>query len=231
MDNFTYEYYETIFKEALAHEYQIITLKEFFLDEYDKDKKVLVNRIDVDFKIARLRRFYKIFKKLGIKASIYVRLHAPDYNLLAIGNIKIMQDLISIGCEVALHTELEDVGHYCHLDKQNLLKKEIAFFETIFETKLYGTASHGDMTPNNNLDFWKTNKASDFGLLYEAYDEKLWNNCRYVSDSEWTQWKAYENGELLKDDRRTPIEHMQEGCKVLHTLTHPESWYDGYIYE
>jgi len=231
MDNFTYEFYEKIFKEALVHEYQIITLKEFFLDEYDSDKKVLVNRIDVDFKIARLRRIYKIFKSLGIRASIYLRLHAPDYNLLSIGNIKIVQDLISIGCEVALHTELEDVGAYCGLDKKTLLRKEIMFFETIFETKLYGTASHGDMTPNNNLHFWKTNKASDFGLLYEAYDEKLWNNCRYVSDSEWTQWKAYENGELLKGDRRTPIEHMKEGCRILHTLTHPESWYDNYIYE
>jgi len=231
MDNFTYEYYEEIFQEALKHNYQIITVKEFFADEYNKEQKVLVNRIDVDFKIARLRRIYQIFKKLNIRASIYVRLHAPDYNLLSIGNIKIMQDLISIGCEVALHTELEDVGTYCNLEKQQLLKREIAFFESIFQIKLYGTASHGDMTPYNNLDFWKTNKASDFGLLYEAYDEKLWNNCRYVSDSEWTRWKAYENGELLKDDRRTPIEHMEEGCQVLHTLTHPESWYDGYIYE
>ena len=231
MNNFTYDYYEEIFQVALNDNYQIITSKEFFLDEYDKEKKVLVNRIDVDFKIHRLRRVYKIFKQLKIKASIYVRLHAPDYNLLSIGNIKIIQDLIDIGCEVALHTELEDVGNYCNLDKQELLKREIKFFEAIFQIKLYGTASHGDMTPYNNLDFWKQNKASDFGLIYEAYDEKLWNNSRYVSDSEWTRWKAYDDGKLLENDRRTPIEHMRDNCKVINLLTHPESWYDGYIYE
>jgi hypothetical protein len=231
MDDFTFRYYEKIFQKAIDSDYKIITLKEFFLDEYSKDERVLVNRIDVDVKIDRLRTIYKIFKKLNIKASIYLRIHAPDYNLLSIGNIRIIQDLISIGCEIGLHTELEDVGAYCNINKKALLKKEIDLFETIFETKLYGTASHGDMTHYNNLDFWKNNKASDFGLLYEAYDKKLWDNCRYVSDSEWTRWKAYENGKLLENDRRTPIEHMDEGFKILHFLTHPESWYNRYIHE
>ncbi|NEW60733.1 hypothetical protein GSY74_05505 [Sulfurovum sp. bin170] len=231
MDNFTFDYYKSIFSSAVKNEYKIITVKEFFLDEYSRDDKILVNRIDVDIKIDRLRSIYKIFKELNIRASIYIRLHAPDYNILSIGNIKIIQDLISIGCEIGLHTELEDVGEYCHIDKKALLKKEIELFETIFETKLYGTASHGDMTPYNNLDFWKSNRASDFGLLYEAYDKKLWDNCRYVSDSEWTRWKAYEDGKLLENDRRTPIEHMDDDCKVLHILTHPESWYEDYIYE
>jgi len=231
MDNFTFTYYEKIFEEALNNSYKIVTLKEFFLDEYNKEDKILVNRIDVDVKIDRLKSIYKIFKRLDIKASIYIRLHSPHYNLLSIGNIKIIQDLISIGCEVGLHTELEDVGGYCNIDKSELLKREIELFKTIFGIKLYGTASHGDMTFYNNLNFWAANRASDFNLLYEAYDKQLWDNCRYVSDSEWTQWKAYQDGKLLENDRRTPIGHMKDNCKVLHLLTHPESWYVDYIYE
>jgi hypothetical protein len=232
MGNFKFNYYRDIFQSALDNNYKIITLKEFFLDDYDKDSKILINRVDVDIKIERLKTIYKIFKDLDIRASIYLRLHSPNYNLLSIGNIKIIQDLISIGCEVGLHTELEDVGEYCHIDKKSLLKKEIELFETIFSIKLYGTASHGDVTHYNNINFWKSNKSSDFGLLYEAYDKKLWDNCRYISDSEWTRWKAYENGKLLKNDRRTPIEHIiDDDFKILHLLTHPESWYDRYIYE
>ena len=231
MDSFKFNYYREIFQSVVDNNYRVITLKEFFLDEYDKNSKILVNRIDVDIKIDRLKTIYQIFKELDIRASIYLRLHAPDYNLLSIGNIKIIKDLISIGCEIGLHTEIEDVGSYCSIDKKRLLQKEIEFFETIFNIKVFGTASHGDMTHYNNLDFWKTNRASDFGLIYEAYDKKLWNNCRYVSDSEWTQWKAYHNGELLENDRRTPIEHIKDDCKILHFLTHPESWYEEYIYE
>ena len=228
---FTFNNYKKIFQTALDNNYKIITVKEFFSDEYDKDEKILVNRIDVDVKIDRLKTIHKIFEELNIKASIYVRLHAPTYNLLSIGNIKIIQDLLSIGCEIGLHTELEDVGEYCNIDKKELFKKEIELFETIFDTKMYGTASHGDMTEYNNLDFWKKHTPEELGLLYEAYDEKLWGNCRYVSDSEWTRWKAYKDGKLLENDRRTPIEHIEDDCRVLHLLTHPESWYKEYIYE
>ena len=97
---------------------------------------------------------------------------------------------------------------------------------------MYGTASHGDMTYFNNLNFWKNHSAKEFGLLYEAYDKKLWDNCRYVSDSEWTKWKAYEKGKLLKNDTRSPIEHiLEDKPKVLYLLTHPECWYQEYIHE
>lgn len=232
MDNFTFGYYTQIFQAAIRNNYKIITLKEFFSDEYNQENKILVNRIDVDVKIERLKIIHKIFKELNVKASIYLRLHAPAYNLLSIGNIKIIQDLLSIGCEIGLHTELQDVGGYCNIERNELLKKEIELFETIFKTKIYGTASHGDMTHYNNLDFWKNHTLNEFSLLYEAYDKKLWNNCRYVSDSEWTKWKAYEAGKLLENDRRTPIEHInEEQPKVLHLLTHPESWYNEYIHE
>ena len=231
MNDFTFKYYEKIFQTAVKSGYRIITLKEFFLNEFDKREKILVNRIDVDVKIKRLKIIYKILKQLNIKASIYVRLHSPTYNLLSIDNIKIIQDLISIGCEIGVHTELEDIEGYCNIDKKQLLKNEIKILETIFKSKIYGTASHGDITHYNNLDFWKNHTSDDFGLVYEAYDKKLWNNCRYVSDSEWIKWKAYENGKLIKNDRRSPIEHMQDNCKVLLILTHPESWYEKYIYE
>ena len=232
MDEFTLSYYNKIFQKALDDDYHIITLKEFFCDEYNKSQHILVNRIDVDIKIERLNYIYDIFKALEIKASIYLRLHSPTYNLLSFGNIAIIKKLISIGCEIGLHTELEDAAGYCSIERKELLRQEIKLFEAIFGVKIYGTASHGDMTHFNNLDFWKTHSAEEFQLLYEAYDEKLWRHCRYVSDSEWTRWKSYENGILIKNDRRTPIEHMDDDKpKVLHLLTHPESWYKSYIHE
>ena len=232
MDDFTFYNYERIFKKALANKYKIITLKEFFSDEYDKSQHIFINRIDVDFKIERLKTIYKIFKKLDIRASIYLRLHSPNYNLLSFGNIRIIKNLISIGCEIGLHTELEDASGYCSIEKKELLEQEIKLFETVFGVKVYGTASHGDMTHYNNLDFWNAYTVENFGLLYEAYDKKIWNHCRFISDSEWTRWKSYENGKLIENDRRDPIEHMvNDKPKIFNLLTHPESWYEGYIYE
>ena len=105
--DFTFDYYEKIFSTALINNYQVITLKEFFNDEYDKDGKVLINRIDVDIKINRLHKIYYVFNKLKIKASIFFRLHASEYNLLTISNIKLAKKLIAIGCEIRLYTKLK----------------------------------------------------------------------------------------------------------------------------
>ena len=48
MNNFTFSYYQKIFQTALDNNYEIITLKEFFMENFSKNKKILVNRIDVD---------------------------------------------------------------------------------------------------------------------------------------------------------------------------------------
>lgn len=230
-NNFTFDFYRQIFEFAIKKKYKIITLKDFYSNNFNKNSKILINRIDVDVKIDRLNIIYDIFKKLNIKASIFLRLHSPFYNLLTIGNIKIIQNIIEIGCEIGLHTELEDIYGYCKIDKSRLFRKELELFKLLFNTKIFGTASHGDITHFNNIDFWKNKSPNDFGLLYEAYDNKLMNNCRYISDSEWIRWKSYENGKLMENDRRTPIEHMADNIRKIYLLTHPESWYKDYIYE
>ena len=105
----------------------------------------------------------------------------------------------------------------------------------MLETNIYGIASHRGMTGFNNLDFWKDRKASDFGAVYEAYDEQgpfnLFKNSFYISDSEFTKWKCYDKGELLVGDRRTPIEHFGDQHPLIHMLIHPDTYYHRHIYE
>ena len=84
------------------------------------------------------------------------------------------------------------------------------------------------MTGYNNLDFWKKYKPEDFCLLYEAYDNALWSKSRYISDSQWTVWKVYDKGVLMKDDFRTPIEHLQDEPQIILLLTHPDCYYSHF---
>jgi hypothetical protein len=231
MTGFTYADYESIFCGALDNGFRSITLRQYFENAYAEGEKLLVNRIDVDIKIERLPRIAEILQKHGICTTVFLRLHSPHYNLLSFGNIQIVRNLIEAGNEIGIHTELMDASGYCQINAERLLRRENGLFEALFDYKVYGSASHGDITRFNNLDFWKTHRPADFGLLYEAYDKALWESCRYVSDSEWTRWKAYNNGKIMENDRRTPIEHMRDSVDVLYLLTHPESWYHKYIYE
>ena len=228
---FTYSHYAEIFRTAILEDYQIITLADWFQGRYDSNRKVLVNRIDVDDNIQRLWPMADIFRKLGIRTSIFLRLHARGYNLLFHDNISLVRRLLADGHEVGLHAEIVDVQHICGLDPTLTLRAEVTLFRDLLGANPQGVASHGDMTPYNNLDFWKDHVPSEFGLLYEAYDQPLWGNSRYVSDSEYTRWKAYEDGVLRKEDRRCACEHIRDGVAVLYLLTHTCSWYAMHIHE
>lgn len=228
---FTYAHYREIFETAIAEGYQVVTLADWFQGKCDKNGKVLINRVDVDDNISRLWTMGAIFKELGIRASIFLRLHAPGYNLLFFDNVNLATALALGGNEIGLHAEVEDVRHICGLDAEALLRAELALFRDLLKIKCVGVASHGGRTPYNNLDFWKTRNPGDFDLLYEAYDEQLWNGCRYVSDSEFTRWKAYQNGTRVQGERRCACEHIKDGVPVLYLLTHTCSYYHTHIGE
>ena len=232
MTGFRYSDYVAMLEGLLGAGYQFVTLREYFAGKVPLNSKIVVNRIDVDVKIERLRILRPIFKRLGIRASIYPRLHADAYNFLNFGTIQLFRSLIADGHEVGLHTEMMDAQGYLGVDGSALLRTELQLIESLLSTKIFGTASHGDMTAYNNLHFWKTHTPADFGLLYEAYDSLLWDHCRYVSDSEWTRWKSYEGGKLLGGDNRSPLDLAREDAPpLIYLLTHPESWYEHYIHE
>jgi peptidoglycan/xylan/chitin deacetylase (PgdA/CDA1 family) len=230
-NRFTFAKYSELFESIRADGYRAITMREYFTGAFDPKEPLLVSRVDVDVKIDRLPRLRAIYRALDLHATFFLRFHAPTYNLLSFHNVSIVKDLIDDGHEVGIHTELSDAEGFCSIDGAALLTREIELLQTLTGVQVHGTASHGDMTGYNNLDYWKSHRAQEFGLSYEAYDAPLWKHCRYVSDSEWVRWKAYENGNLISGDRRSPAEHAKDKPRVLHVLTHPESWYDRYIYE
>ena len=230
--SFRFNDYEAMLEGLLDAGYRFVTLREYFLGEAVQAPKIIVNRIDVDVRVERLHSLRRILQKLGVRASIYPRLHASSYNLLNLGTVRLLQDLVADGHEIGLHSELMDAQGLLELDGASLLRAELHLLETLLKTKIHGTAAHGDMTPFNNLHFWRSHAPAEFGLIYEAYDPQLWNHCRYVSDSEWTRWKSYDDGALREGDRRTPLEHvLEDSPNVLYLLTHPESWYEHYIHE
>ena len=74
-----------------------------------------------------------------------------------------------------------------------------------------------------------------YNLLYEGYDKEpeynLFQEAFYISDSEWTQWKCYNKGALVENDRRSPSEHLEDEHQLIHLLIHPDTYYKRHIYE
>src|SRR3989338_3288221 len=222
---FKFSYLEEFFMVAIQ-EYNFINLKDFFLSVSRIAPKTIVLRIDVDFDPLRVKNIADIFNKYDIKGTFFFRLHGK-YNIFSFPVLIIIQDLIKAGHEIGIHTELVDMEKICNQDPEKLLRTSIKIFESLFNTKIYGTACHGDHTGNNNLDFWENKRSpQDFGLLYEAYDKNLFERGYYVSDSLVSRWKKYFHGKLDENGASDPLALIQEkNPEFVCMLLHPDSFF------
>lgn len=232
---FTFDFVQSEYHKIINLGYNFITCREYILAKQSNFEKLVVNRVDIDLSVKKAGILMDIFKKLGIKATFFVRLHAPEYNPFSFENYRILKRIIDEGHEMGYHSEVIDQAAIWDEDATACLQRDLEILNRIFNTKIVGVASHGGMTGLNNLDFWEDKSPSDFGLLYETYDKKpefnLFQESFYVSDSEWTRWKAYDKGILCKDDKRTPFEHALDGHNLMTILIHPETYYKEHIYE
>ncbi len=237
MFQFTYKNIEEQYKQVKELGYRFITCEEFvkLKPNLKATDKIVVNRVDIDLSVKKTKKLVDIFNKLNVKGTFFLRLHAPEYNPFSFENYKIIKYLIESGHELGYHSEVIDQSAIWNEDATNCLTRDIDVINKIFKIQIKGIASHGGMTGLNNLDFWKDKKASDFGLLYEAYDHQpefnLFQEAFYASDSEWTRWKCYNKGKLIEGDRRTFAEHAKDGHSLINILIHPDTYFDDHFYE
>ena len=146
-----------------------------------------------------------------------------------------LKRLLNSGHELGYHSEIIDQSIIWDEEAEDCLRRDLKVLGSMFDYEVKSVASHGGNTGFNNLDFWKKNKPKDYNLLYEGYDKEpeynLFQEAFYISDSEWTQWKCYNKGVLLENDRRSPSEHLKDEHQLIHLLIHPDTYYKRHIYE
>lgn len=233
--HFTFANLEVQYRQALDAGYTFCTCVEYFQNKAALPPLTVVNRIDIDYSVKKADRIRDIFDRLSIKGSFFVRLHASEYNPFAFENYRILKAIRDSGHEIGYHSEIVDQAAIWGEDAADCLRRDIDILNRMLGIEAQGVASHGGMTGLNNLDFWKSRSAKQFGLKYEAYDESedfnLFRRSLYVSDSEWTRWKCYENGTLRQDDRRSFGEHVAERPPLVYLLIHSDTYFDRHFYE
>jgi len=235
--DFTFASIEAQLTAAVERGYHFLTCRDYASKKASGTVpcRALVNRVDIDFSCKKARRLVDIFNRLGVKASFFVRLHAPEYNPFAFENYLVLKYIRDSGHEIGYHSEVVDEAAIWNEDAADCLVRDIQVLNSMLQIEIEGVASHGGMTGLNNLDFWKDRKASDFGLVYEAYEKSevfnLFDESFYISDSEWTRWKCYNRGKLLEGDRRTLSEHLSDKHELIYLLIHPDTYFDHHFYE
>ena len=233
---FTYDYLKKQYLAAISSGYKIVTCKEYIeLKKSTLPEKILVNRIDIDFSCTKAEKLTQLLNDLGIKATFFIRLHAEEYNPFSFENYRCLKFIRDSGHEIGYHSEIVDQANIWNEDAADCLVRDIAVLENMLNIKIDGVASHGGRTGLNNLDFWADKTPDDFNLLYEGYDKTeefgLFDNSFYISDSNWTFWKSYNNGKVCIDDHRSPEEHFEDNHPVIYLLVHPDTYYIHHPYE
>lgn len=234
---FTFEYIANEYRALLEMGYKFVTCQQAF-DEFRASGLVnggaptVINRVDVDFSLARAGRLADIYNALGLKATFFVRLHAKEYNPFDFENFRHLRAIQTAGHEIGYHSEIVDQAVIWQEDAVTALRRDLAVMEAMLGQRVQGAASHGGLTGLNNLDFWADHTVAEFGLSYEAYHDGVFEASRYVSDSEWVRWKCYEKGVRVDGDHRSPSEHAKlDAPRLMYLLVHPDTYFNRHIYE
>jgi len=223
--------YDTIIKKALDNEYQVISLRDYVENNYDKNKKLLVLRHDVDHFSDGTLKMFEVEKKYGVKSSFYFR--------NSTFKPKLMKTIEEYGSEASLHFEpiadfvkangiknkdelyaVQDWQERC-LD---VLKCNLERFRKLLNIPCVTIASHGEyenslvQTPNNYL----TEDISTYDYLcikLEAYNKEMIEKVTcYISDVPIEINGGYRYG-------TTPFEAVERDEKFIMFLSHPNHWH------
>jgi len=223
--------YEQIIKKALDYDYQIISLRDYIEKKYDKNKKLLVLRHDVDHFSDGTSMMFEVEKKYQVNSSFYFRNSTFEP--------KLMKDIEANGSEASLHFEpiadfvkansiknREELYSFKNWQEKclNILKANLDRYRNLLDISCITIASHGEYenslvkTPNNFL----TEDISTYNFLdikLEAYNREFIDKVTcYISDVPIEINSGYRYG-------ITPFEAIEKNEQFIMFLSHPNHWY------
>lgn len=214
--SFKFKHYKEILNNATRSGYSFTALQDF--DNNRNKTPLIILRHDIDFAPVRALEFAKIENELGIKSTFFVRLHAKQYNPFNFRVFAALKEIAELGHEIGLHSEVLDFAEAVGEDKQRAFNQEQEVFKTLFEKGKFGVSPHSDFTGANNLDFCAELASKNSNILYNAYDAKFTDSCRYISDS-LGKWKGGQCVcRLIGEEDR------------IYLLIHPVYWYNQHYH-
>ncbi len=176
MKDFTHESYKDLLKAFLNENYQFIRVIDYFNNNFDSTKPLIMMRHDVDRYPLRSLAMAKLESSMNIKATYYFRTIPSTFKP------EIIKEIASLGHEIGYHYEslAECNGDY---------EKAISDFQKNLENlrKIYpikNIAMHGRPTSKwDSRDLWKKYDYKKFKIISEPYFDIDFNRVFYATDA------------------------------------------------
>jgi len=199
-EDFTEANYKKIIKKA-KEKYEFV-----FYDKVTSEKKLAVWRHDVDISMHRALALAKVEHEAGVKATYFLQLSSPYYNLFEEEIKKIVYEILKRGHQVGVHFDptLYSINTPSELESYLVFEKEL--LEKIFQTKIIVFSFHNPLEEYLNLGTY------EIAGMINTYSSFLEDNTEYCSDS-CGYWRHKRLDDFLDND-----------YKKIQVLTHPEWW-------
>ncbi len=177
MDNsFTRNGYRSLLNTALSSGYNFFDFNQM---HSVSEERVCVLRHDIDADLKAAAEMSAIEAELGIRATYFLMLRSPVYNLFGRANHRFVQEIIKNGHYIGLHY---DEGFYPDKTKSinELVKREAKAIEEMFNIKINVVSFHqpGEAVLANKVkleNYINTyDKADITGYYYISDSNKVW---------------------------------------------------------
>lgn len=198
-DDFTSGGYASLLRRALALGYRVTCFRDWTPPA--DERPVLLLRHDLDHSLRAAAALAEIEAELGVRATYFVQVACPFYNLLSPESRGLLRRIAALGHEIGLHY---DGGRYTGPDGRGEIRRDLDLLAGLAGAPVVSASQHIPIdSPGADLS----------GLVtHEAYAPTFVQApMTYVSDSlmAWRQWHPRD----LLEERRS-----------LQLLTHPMKW-------
>jgi hypothetical protein len=223
--------YDNIIKNALNNNYEVISLRNYVEEKFNKTKKLLVLRHDVDHFSDGTKLMFEVERKYNVTSSFYFRNSTYES--------KLMKDIEEYGNEASLHFEpIADFVKANNIKNQkelhnsenweqkclDILKANLIRYRNLLGIPCSTIASHGEyenslvQTPNNYLTE-DVKRYEYLDIKIEAYNKNMIKKVTcYISDVPIEENGGYRYG-------LTPIEAINRDEQFIMFLSHPNHWH------
>jgi len=202
LKEFSIKGYKSLLETVLASEYRFV-----FFNEHSEHagERLCLMRHDIDADLEAAKAFAVAEHALGAKATYFVMLRSPVYNLFARHNHRCIEKILSLGHSLALHY---DEAFYPDNKKAlpELVESEATVLEKAFDCKITTVSFHqpGPKVLANEIKIPQ---------YINTYDKQDMEGIFYMSDSNMN-WKEKDPWALFGNKAHQKIQ----------ILTHPMWW-------
>ncbi len=176
-NNFSYDFYKDLLNDLLLSR-DNLCIKD--LSDPYIERNFLVLRHDVDFSPEAALQMAELEASMGVKATYYLLLSSPYYNLIGKEYIQFPKKLVELGHEVGLHYDINILEIMDNDDLISALKLQSNFLSKLADSDVKSIAMH---TPSNyGIDPFRETKFNESKLI-NAYNNHYTNKMAYFSDS------------------------------------------------